>query len=360
MNWNKTRTLVTGGASFIGSTLVDALVQRGAQVRVVDNFSSGRKEHIAGHLKANAIELMHADLLDDGVARKAVRGVDLVFHLAADHGGRGYVDLHQAACAGNLGLDGQLFRACVQEDVEKIVYASSGCIYPNYIQRDPQEMLYLTEDKAGPPYDADNLYGWAKLMAEMTLQAYHKDYGMKAASCRYFTVYGPRGHENHAVIAMIARAFIGQDPFVVWGNGEQIRNWTHVDDIVSGTLRAAEVVDDGTAMNLGTMERTRVIDAVREVLRYTGHQAAIELHPEMPTGPMNRVADNSLAKRLLDWEPQVRFMDGLRSTIDWYFATKDRAKVAAELESLLTERQTVSHENSNSRRLSAVTANFRG
>jgi len=357
MDWTKTRTLVTGGASFIGSTLVDALLERGAEVRVVDNFSSGRRENLASHLKKNAIELIAADLLDDGVARKATRGVDLTFHLAADHGGRGYVDLHQAACASNLGLDGLLFRACVQEDVGKVVFASSGCIYPNYIQSDPQEILYLTEDKAGPPYDADNLYGWAKLMGEMTLQAYHKDYGLKAASCRYFTVYGPRGHENHAVIAMIARAFVGQNPFVVWGNGEQIRNWTHVDDIVSGTIRVAEMIDDGTPVNLGTMERTRVIEAVREVLRYTGHQAEIELHPEMPTGPMNRVADNSLAKRLLQWEPGVKFMDGLRSTIDWYFSTKDRSKVASELESLLTERQAVVTESSDdARRVSATTS----
>lgn len=339
MNWKRTKTLVTGGASFIGSALVDALLERGAEVRVVDNFSSGRRENLSAALKVSAIQLIEGDLLDDGVARKAVRGMDLVFHLAADHGGRGYVDLHQAACASNLGLDGLLFRACVKEKVEKVVYASSGCIYPNFLQSDPKEILYLTEDKAGPPYDADNMYGWAKLMAEMTLQAYRRDYGMKAASCRYFTVYGPRGHENHAVIAMIARAFVGQNPFVVWGNGEQIRNWTHVDDIVSGTIRAAEVIEDGTAVNLGTMERTRVLDAVKEVLRLTGHPAEIELHPEMPTGPMNRVADNSLAKRLLGWEPRVKFMDGLRRTIDWYFATKDRAKVAAELDSLLTERQ---------------------
>jgi len=172
----------------------------------------------------------------------------------------------------------------------------------------------------------------------MTLQAYYKDHGMKSASCRYFTVYGPRGHENHAVIAMIARAFVGQNPFVVWGNGEQIRNWTYVDDIVEGTLRAAEVIEDGTAVNLGTMERTRVIDAVHEVLRYTGHKANIELHPEMPTGPMNRVAENSLAKKLLGFEPKMKFMDGLRKTIDWYFSTKNREQVAAVLDRLLTER----------------------
>jgi nucleoside-diphosphate-sugar epimerase len=161
---------------------------------------------------------------------------------------------------------------------------------------------------------------------------------MKSASCRYFTVYGERGHENHAVIAMIARAFVSQNPYVVWGNGEQIRNWTHVDDIVAGTILVAEKIDNGAAINLGTMERTRVIDAVHEVLRCTGHSAEIELHPEMPTGPMNRVADNSLAKRLLGWEPEVRFMEGLRRTIDWYFSTKDRGKVSAVLEERLTER----------------------
>ena len=133
-------------------------------------------------------------------------------------------------------------------------------------------------------------------------------------------------------------AFIAQDPYVVWGNGEQIRNWTHVDDIVSGTILAAEKIDDGTAINLGTMERTRVIDAVQEVLSYTGHDAKIELHPEMQTGPMNRVADNALASRLLEWSPQVNFVDGLHRTIEWYFSTKDRDKVRDVLEERLTER----------------------
>jgi nucleoside-diphosphate-sugar epimerase len=237
-----------------------------------------------------------------------------------------------------LALDGLIFRACLEAGVEKVVYASSGCVYPNHLQTNPDEILYLTEDKVGPPYDADNMYGWAKLMGEMTLKAYYKEYGMKSASCRYFTVYGERGHENHAVIAMIARAFVGQNPFVVWGNGDQTRNWTYVGDIVSGTLRAAEVIEDGTAINLGTAERIRVIDAVNEVLAYTGHKAEIEFHPEMPTGPMNRVADNALAKKLLDWEPQVKFVGGLHRTIDWYFATKNRAQVARVLDRLLTER----------------------
>lgn len=338
MNWNNRKVLVTGGASFIGSHLTDALIKLGASVRVVDNLSSGRLDNIQTHLDSSKVEFIKADLAEPGVSLKAVSDIEVVFHLAADHGGRGYVELHQAACATNLALDGMLFSACRQANVDKIVFASSGCVYPNNLQGDPNEVLYLTEEMVGPPCDADNMYGWAKLMGEMTLRAFHEDWGMKSACCRYFTVYGERGHENHAVIAMIARAFVRQDPYVVWGNGEQIRNWTHVDDIVAGTLLAAENIDDGTAINLGTMERTRVIDAVQEVLRYTGHSAAIELHPEMPTGPMNRVADNALAKKLLKWDPQVRFMDGLQRTTDWYFSAKDRNVVSAALEKRLTER----------------------
>jgi nucleoside-diphosphate-sugar epimerase len=338
MNWENRRVLVTGGASFIGSSLVDGLVARGARVRVVDDLSSGRRENLQGHLDKGVVELIKGDLRDDGVAASSVKGMSYVFHLAGDHGGRGYVDLHQAATATNLMLDGLVFRACYREGVEKVIYASSGCVYPNFIQMDAKEILYLTEDKVGPPYDADNMYGWAKLMAEMTLRAYSKDWGMKTASARYFTVYGPRGVENHAVIAMIARAFIKQDPFYVWGTGEQIRNWTYIDDIVEGTILCAERIDDGTAVNLGTTERIRVLDAVQEILRYMGHSAEIVTQPDKPTGPLNRVADNSLGKKLLDWEPKVMFQDGLHRTIDWYVATRKPEEVKRILEERLTER----------------------
>jgi nucleoside-diphosphate-sugar epimerase len=338
LRWDKQKVLVTGGGSFIGATLVDALIARGAAVRVVDNFSSGRVSNLQPHIDSGSVALLEGDLLDPETCRTAVEGCSYVFHLAADHGGRGYVDLHQTACSTNMILDGLLFRSCHQAGVEKVIFASSGCVYPNHLQTDPNQILYLTEDQAGPPYDADNLYGWAKLMGEKTLQAYYREFGLKSASCRYFTVYGERGHENHAVIAMIARAFIKQDPFIVWGNGEQVRNWTYVGDIVEGTIRAAEVIEDGTAVNLGTMERVRVLDAVSEVLRYTGHKTKIELHPELPTGPLNRVADNSLARKLLGWEPNVKFVDGLHLTIDWYFRTKNRAEVAAVLDQVLTER----------------------
>jgi nucleoside-diphosphate-sugar epimerase len=267
-----------------------------------------------------------------------MQGIQTVFHLAADHGGRGYVDLHQAGPASNLFLDGIVFWEAHKAGVEKVVFASSGCVYPTFLQSEPDKEVYLTEDVVKPPHDADNMYGWAKLMGELTLQAYHREYGMKTASCRYFTVYGPGGVENHAVIAMIAKAFVGMDPYEVWGDGTQIRNWTYIDDIVEGTIRAGECIDDGTAVNLGTMERVRVLDAANMVLDYTGHKATIKLRPDMPTGPLNRVADNSLAKRLMNWEPEVPFAEGLRRTIDWYYATKKRDEVGRILDRMLTER----------------------
>jgi nucleoside-diphosphate-sugar epimerase len=338
MYWQGKKVLVTGGASFIGSHLVDKLVEKGASVRVADNLSSGKIENIEGHIKKKRIEFYRGDLRDSSLTQKAMRKVEIIFHLAADHGGRGYVDSHQAGPASNLLLDGNVFRCALKAGVEKIVYASSGCVYPNYLQKDANKQVFLKEKMVKPPYDADNMYGWAKLMAELTLKAYFQEYGLKSCSLRYFTVYGARGVENHAVIAMIARAFVGENPFVVWGTGKQIRNWTYIDDIVSGTILAAERITDATAINLGTMERVRVIDAVKAVLRYTRHKAKIVFRKDLPTGPYNRVADNSLAKRLLGWQPQVNFYEGLEKTIDWYFNTKNKKEVKGYLYKMLTER----------------------
>lgn len=336
--WANRKVLVTGGASFIGSHLVDALLARGAQVRIVDDLTSGRLANIEAHLKAGRVTFVEADLREPGVARAAMNGIEVVFHLAADHGGRGYVDLHQAGPASNLFLDGLVFWEALKGRVQKVVYASSGCVYPNYMQADSNQEVYLREQDVKPPHDADNMYGWAKLMAELTLRAYHREYKLGAAACRYFTVYGPRGVENHAVMAMIARAFVRQDPFEVWGDGTQVRNWTYVEDIVNGTILAAEKISDGTAVNLGTMERIRVKDAAQMVLDNAGLNSKLRFLPEMPTGPVNRVADNALAKKLLGWEPKISFREGLKKTMDWYFATKQREEVRGVLGKMLTAR----------------------
>ncbi|MGQ0576766.1 MAG: SDR family NAD(P)-dependent oxidoreductase [Pseudonocardia sp.] len=339
MNWCDRHVLVTGGASFIGSHLVEELVTRGARVRIVDNLSSGRITNLGELVSSGAVEFVEADLLDSHVTDAAVAGIEVVFHNAADHGGRGYIDRHQVDCATNLALDGMVFRAADRAGVSKVVFASSGCVYPGHLQDDPDEVRYLTEDLVTAPYAADNMYGWAKLMGELTLRAYAEEGRMRTASARYFTAYGPRCPESHAVMAMIARGMTGQNPFVIWGTGRQVRNWTHVDDIVEGTIRAAERIDDGTAVNIGTTERVSVLECATEVLTYLNRDAEFTFDTSMPTGPYNRVCDQTRCVELLGWTPRTDFKSGLRSTIDWYLSTHDAADIAASLERRLTERR---------------------
>src|SRR3989344_2006681 len=156
--WKNKRVLITG-VSFIGSHLVDRLVEMGAKVSAV-NITDKHKPLIREHIKNKNIQFTVADLRDLNTAKKAVKGVDVVFHLACDHGGRGYVDLHQGATSSNFLLDGSVFWASLKEGVERIVFASSGCVYPNFLQSDPKKIIYLKESDVKPPYDADNMYGW--------------------------------------------------------------------------------------------------------------------------------------------------------------------------------------------------------
>ncbi|HEV2799629.1 MAG TPA: NAD-dependent epimerase/dehydratase family protein [Pyrinomonadaceae bacterium] len=338
-DWSQRRVLVTGGASFIGSHLVELLLAKGVRrLRVVDDLSTGLRENLEPYLSEGRVELRVEDLLRDGAAREAMRDIDVVFHLAAIHGGRGYIDRHQSECAQNLALDGLVTRAAVSAGVDKFVFASSGCVYPVELQGDVHRELYLREEMVGPGFHADGLYGWAKLMAELTLEACYREQGLKSCSCRLFTAYGERGLESHALVAMISRAFLRLDPFEVWGDGTQIRNWTYVTDIVRGLVLAAERIDDATAINLGTEESITVLEAARAVLSLTGHEAKIILRTDMPTGPLNRVASNELARRLLGWTPEVSFSEGLRRTARWYFDTKRREQVEREFYNKLIER----------------------
>lgn len=338
MDWKGLPVLVTGGASFIGSHLVDALVERKASVTVVDDLSSGRLEHLHQHLASAKVRFIKADLRSREAADAAIAGQQCVFHLAAAHGGRGYLETHEAACASNFVLDGVVFDSCVRHAVDRVVYASSGCVYPRDLQAVADRIVKLKEDQVGPPFDADGIYGWAKLMGEKVLAIYTREHRIKAVSCRYFTAYGPRATESHAVMAMIARAFVRQDPFEVWGTGQQLRNWTYVSDIVEGTLLAAEHYDAGEAVNIGTMEGTRVMQAAELVLQRAGYPAAIVTRPDMPTGPYYRIADNSELERRTGWRPEVSFAEGLQRTMDWYFSTKSQAGVRADLQHLLFER----------------------
>jgi UDP-glucose 4-epimerase len=341
--WNGTKVLVTGGASFIGSHLVDKLVSLGATVRVADDLSSGKMENLQASVTRS--DFQKGDLRDRSFTRRAMEGMEIVFHLAACHGGRGFIDTHPAECASNLVLDGIVFDEAWRAKVEQVCFASSACVYPVHRQEKPVagNTIYLNEAWADPFKPgcaaADGEYGWAKLMGEMALRAYWKQYGMKSVSCRIFTAYGERENETHAVIALIAKAFIKMDPYEIWGDGQQDRNFTYVGDIVKGLIRAAEKIEDARAVNIGTAEHIKIIDAAKMIFAETGFTPrSIKFDTSKPVGVFSRAADLTRTRELLGWEPMTSFTEGLRRTIKWYYETRDVKEVASRLGVLLTER----------------------
>lgn len=341
--WRERRVLVTGGASFIGSHLVERLLAAGAVVHVADDLSSGRLDNLAAVIRD--IDFREGDLRDPHCADAACEGVQAVFHLAASHGGRGYIDTHPVECASNMVLDGTVFAAAHRSGVEHICFASSACVYPISAQSGSGEgaVSYLREslvDSSDPAAAApDGEYGWAKLMGELALNAYHRQYGVKGVSCRLFTAYGERENETHAVIALIAKAFLRNDPYVIWGTGEQDRNFTYVSDIVEGLLRASQHVEDGSAVNIGTDQHVKVKDLALRILAITGFEPErIEFDKTKPVGVFSRAADLARSRNVLDWTPGTELDAGLSRTIDWYFETHDRDAVRSSLGVALRER----------------------
>src|SRR5581483_4044200 len=202
------KVAVTGGASFIGSHLVELLAANGAKVTVIDDLSSGSLSHLAAVEKE--IEFREGDLRKPEFAVSALNEQDYVFHLAAQHGGRGYIETHPVECVNNMVLDHSVYAAAVRGGARKIVFASSACVYPTNLQADAHSRLLLKEtdanfEESGKAF-ADGEYGWAKLMGELQLRAFCKQYKIDGIACRIFTAYGERENESHAVVALIAKA----------------------------------------------------------------------------------------------------------------------------------------------------------
>lgn len=331
----KNKKIIIIGASFIGSHLIPKLIKKGiGHLRLV-NLTDKHKYLFMDYL--NEAEFLTLDVRDTRNALKSVKGMDLVIHLACDHGGRGYIETNQGKMAENLLLDGSVFHACIKQNVQKLFYASSACVYPRTLQNDLGKEIYLKEEMVRSPYDADTMYGWGKLMGELTLKAYFKDFGLDSVIGRFFTVYGEGANESHAVIATIAKAFIKQHPFQIWGDGNQIRNWTYVKDIADGIVLALERADKAIAVNLGTSEKIKVSEMVNEVLKYTHFFPNKITYIPNPVGPLNRVSDNSLAYNLLGWKPKYFFSEGLKRTIKWYFDNHSRSVVNRNLDRLLMD-----------------------
>lgn len=349
--WSNRKVLVTGGASFIGSHLVDSLLKKEAIVVVADDFSSGKLNNLEYPLKKISekrwsyrdLNVYEGNLKDINFTKSLMEDIDIVFHLAALHGGRGYIHTHPAQCCTNMTLDQLVFEEAYKSGVDRICFASSACVYPSYLQEKTGSSYLLKEEDADPfvrdKAFADLEYGWAKLMGEMALKAYYKQYGMKTSSVRIFTAYGPRENETHAIIALIAKSFIKMDPYVIWGTGEQDRNFTYVTDIVDSLINSAEKITDGSAVNAGRDDRITINQTVDLIFKLIDWKPKKIVHDlTKPQGVTSRAADLSKARHMLSWEPKISYEEGFKKTIKWYFNNKNIIDVKNNLNNSLLER----------------------
>jgi len=339
--WNETNVLVTGGASFIGSHLVDRLISLGARVSVADDLSTGTMDNL--EQSKDKIKFIQTDLEynSKSEARNIFRDNEIVFHLAADHGGRGYIASHPADVCSSFAVDHHVFEACSDTNVKKVVFSSSACVYPTDLQKDVGSDYRLKEadsdiSSLDSYLSADIEYGWAKLMSEVQMNAFKKQFGLKGCPVRFVTAYGPRENKTHAIIALIYKAVEKMDPYEIWGNGQQERDFTYVEDIVDGTVLCAEKISDMTPVNLGTGVRYKMIDVAQMIFKVLGWTPKkISFDTSKPTGAVSRALDNSLAKELLGWKPRFSLKEGLEKTIKWYV---DNHKVEGKVnDSLLLE-----------------------
>lgn len=341
-NWKEKKVLVTGGASFIGSHLVDKLVELGSNVTVVDNLSSGKMENLSKSKEKIIFSDQDLEYITKTDLKKTFKDNEVVFHLAAVHGGRGYITTHPADVCSNYSIDHHVFEGCLESNVDNLVFASTACVYPTKLQEQIGSSYKLKEEDADPTnldgfMSADIEYGWEKLMSEMQMNSFKKQYGLKGCPVRFVTAYGPRENKSHAIIALIYKAVEQMDPYEIWGDGNQERDFTFVEDIVDGSILAGEKINDGTPINLGTGKKYKMIDVAKMIFRILEWSPnKFSFDESKPSGALSRALDNSRASRLLGWKPRYSLEDGLKKTIEWYL--KEHKKTGEINKDILLER----------------------
>lgn len=320
MNLNERRVLVTGGAGFIGSHLVDKLVEKGAEVRVVDDLSRGKIENL-GQVRGE-IEFTQGDLARKAIAEESLEDIDFCFHLAAAVGGVEYMATHPAEIFKTVLIDNNVIEACRKADVDRFLYTSSACVYPISLQKGVDQSSLKEEDALKHGAEPDGDYGWVKLLGEIQCQAYHRSYGMNISVVRPFNPYGPRESfdpkDSHVIPALVRKAVSKEDPFVVWGSGQQVRTFTYVEDLAEGMISAMENVSNADPINLSSSEYITIRELARLILELSDYDINITWDKSKPEGVKVRKPDTSKASRLLDWRPKIDLEDGLRKTIEWY------------------------------------------
>jgi UDP-glucose 4-epimerase len=326
------KVVVTGGAGFIGSHLVDQLVARGNRVTVVDDFSSGELANLAAHDGSRAVEIVRADVRDLAAMERAFQGADLAFHLATNCVRLSLTDPltnHDVNASGTLNT----LLAAKKGGARRYVYCSSSEVYGNIAATLAETGKLLAEDSPKLP---TTIYGASKLVGEHYTLAFHQTHGLPALVVRPFNAYGPRSHVDGPYGEVIPRfaALIraGKAP-VVFGDGSQTRDFTYVEDTAAGLIAAAEQDELlGDSVNLAHGQEVSVLELIQLLSELEGREVKPKFIEDRP-GDIRRLgADNRKANRLLGQHARVPIREGLKRYLAWLDRQKiDYARVAAAL-----------------------------
>ena len=309
------RVLVTGGCGFIGSHLAGELFDKGCFVRIADVESSSYvlKEHYSEKLKLDLRVLENC--------LSATKGIDVVYNLAANMGGIGFITKVGAEIMyDNVLINANMLEASRRNKVKRYLFSSSACIYPTYRQKDPN-VNGLKEEDAYPAYP-DSFYGWEKLYSEKMCEAYRRDHGMNVRILRYHNIYGPQGAydggREKSPAALCRKVAETKNPgkIVIWGDGKQTRSYCYIDDAVKGTMMLMDS-DCDEPMNIGSDRLVTIDNLADMIIKMSGKKITKTYDNSAPQGVRGRNADISLAKKILRWEPRVTLEDGLAQTYKW-------------------------------------------
>ena len=296
--------VVTGAAGFIGSLLSEALTARGDQVVGIDSFT----DYYDPRLKQQNAEGLDVRRIDLAVDELDFAGFDGVFHLAGQPGVRSFGGVFPLYVERNVLASQRLFEAAARDGV-RVVFASSSSVYGE------AERYPTPEDTSPAPVSP---YGITKLTCEHLARAYARSFGLDAVVLRYFNAFGPRQRPDMA-FTKVLRALLAGEPFDLYGDGEQSRGWTYVDDVVEATILA--MGGDSGTYNVGGGVEASVREAIGIVERLAGRSLEIREHPPVPGDQRRTNADTTRIRTELGWAPQVSLEDGLRAQWEWASAT---------------------------------------
>ena len=310
--------LVTGAGGFIGGHLIAELRRRGhRQIRAVDIKPTSEWYQLFDDADNLSLDLSRLEACE-----QAAVGARYVFNLAADMGGMGFIELNRAACMLTVLINTHMLMAARKAGAERFFFSSSACVYAAEKQT-TAAVMPLREPDAYPAMPEDG-YGWEKLFSERMCRHFTEDFGMATRVARYHNVYGPLGTYDGgrekapaAICRKVVRAQIsGSGEIEIWGDGEQTRSFTYVDDCVEGTLRLMDS-DVDEPLNIGSDELVTINQLVDIVEQIANIRLKRRYKLDAPKGVRGRNSDNTLVKQRLGWAPSIRLEDGMRRTYEW-------------------------------------------